>query len=191
MMNQQLLKLRYAGLAAMIGGWLVILAAISRNPWFVFTKNAFSDLGNPLANDSWLFNYGMIINGVLIFLYALYLIEVSFNKTGTIGGAFMAITGVFLVLIGYFHEGSPNHFFVSLWFFTQGDLTTLTWGLALYKDMKWHRYGLGFMALSIIGTAIAFIVPWPSTATIEAYGILIMNIWVIFMIRITPGFTVS
>jgi hypothetical membrane protein len=188
-MNQQLLKLRYAGLAVVVGGWLVILAAISRNPWFVFTENAFSDLGNPLANDPWLFNYGMIINGLLIILYSLYLIEVSFNKTGTVGGAFMTITGVFLVLIGVFHEGSPNHFFVSLWFFTQGDLTTLTWGLALYRDTKWHRYGLGFMALSIVGTAVAFVVPWPSTAVIEAYGILIMNVWVVLMTRITPGFT--
>jgi hypothetical membrane protein len=188
-MNQYLFRLRYMGLASMIGGWLVIIAAISRNPWFVFTENAFSDLGNPLANDPWVFNFGMIVNGFLIILYSLYLIEVSFNKTGAVGGGFMAITGVFLMLIGYFHEGSPYHYFVSLWFFTQGDLTILTWGLALYRDTRWSRYGLGLLALSIIGTAVAFIVPWPSTATIEAYGILMMNVWVALMTRITPAFT--
>ena len=175
----------------MIGGWLVILAAISRNSWFVFTENAFSDLGNPIANDPWVFNYGMIVNGVLIVIYGLYLIDVSFNKTGTVGGASMIITGIFLVLIGVFHEGSPNHYFVSVWFFTQGDLTVLTWGLALYRDTKWRRYGLFFVALSIVGSAVAFIVPWPSTATVEAYGILIMNVWVALMTRITSGFMES
>ncbi len=86
------------GLASALGGWLVILVAISRNPWFVFTRDAFSDLGNPLANDPWIFNYGMMINGLLIILYSLYLIEVSFNKAGTVGGGFTTITGIFLML---------------------------------------------------------------------------------------------
>ena len=175
----------------MVGGWVVILAAISRNPWFMFTDNAFSDLGNPMANDPWLFNYGMIINGLLIVLFSIYLIEASFNKTGTVGGGFMTITGAFLVLIGVFHEGSPNHFFVSLWFFTQADLAILVWGLALFRDSRWSRYGWGFLALSVVGTAVAFVVPWPSTAVVEAYGILIMNLWVVLMTMITPSFTDS
>ena len=177
------------GLASMLGGWLVILAAISRNPWFVFTENAFSDLGGPYANDPWVFNIGMIINGFLIILYSLYLIEVSFNKVGTVGGGFTTITGIFLMLLGYFHEGSPNHYFVSLWFFTQGDLSILTWGLALYKDTRWSSYGWFFLALSLVGSAVAFVVPWPSIATLEAYGILMMNLWVVLLTRITPSFT--
>ena len=165
------------------------MAAISRNPWFVFTENAFSDLGNPMANDPWLFNYGMILNGVLIVLYSIYLIDVSFNKAGTVGGAFMMITGVFLVLIGVFHEGTMHHYFVSVWFFTQSDLSILAWGLALYRERHWSRYGWLFLALSLLGPVIAYIVPWPSTATVEAFGILIMNIWVLSMNGITPRFT--
>jgi hypothetical membrane protein len=188
MLNQYLPKLRYMGPASVVGGWLVILAAISRNPWFVYTENAFSDLGNPMANDPWLFNYGMILNGVLIVLYSIYLIEVSFNKTGTVGGAFMMITGVFLMLIGVFHEGTMHHYFVSVWFFTQSDLTILTWGLALYRDRRWSSNGRLFLALSLFGPVVAYVVPWPSTATVETFGILIMNIWVLSMNGITSQF---
>ena len=180
--------LKYAGLAAFLGGWLVILIAISRNNWFVFTENAFSDLGHPLANDPWIFNTGMMLNGLLIVLYGLYLIDVSFNKTGAVGGGFMMITGVFLTLIGVFDEGSKNHYFVSVWFFTQGAITVLTWGLALYREEKWRGMGRVFIGLSLMGTVLAVIVPWPSTAMVEAWGILIMNVWVILMTRISPGF---
>ncbi len=189
MMNQYMRRLRYMGPASVIGGWLVILAAISRNPWFVFTENAFSDLGGPLASAPWVFNYGMILNGVLIILYSFYLMEVSFNKAGTVGGSFMTITGVFLMLIGFFHEGTMHHYFVSFWFFTQSDLAILAWGLALYRDRRWSSYGRPFLALSLIGPVVAYTVPWPSTATVEAFGIIIMNIWVLLMNRITPHFT--
>jgi len=173
-------------LVAFFGGWFVILAAISRNPWFVFTENAFSDLGNPLANDPWIFNYGMMLNGLFAVLYGFYLVRISFNKTSSVGGGFMIITGVFLVLIGAFPEGSQNHFFVSVWFFTQGALTVLTWGLALFNDTRWIRESRLFIALGIVGPILALLVPWPSIAVAEAYGIVIMDIWVALMTRVTP-----
>ena len=181
-------KLRYTGLVAFLGGWVVILAAISRNPWFVFTENAFSDLGNPMANDPWVFNYGMMLNGLLIVVYGFYLVHVSFSKTSSVGGGFMIITGVFLTLIGTFPEGSQNHFFVSVWFFTQGALTVLTWGLALYGDARWSLESRVFIVLGFVGPILALLVPWPSIAVAEAYGILIMDIWVALMTRITPMF---
>ena len=183
-----LYKLRYTGLTAFLGGWLVILVSISRNPWFVFTENAFSDLGNPMANDPWIFNYGMMLNGLLIALYGLYLVHVSFNKTSSVGGGFTMITGAFLILIGVFPEGSQNHFFVSVWFFTQGALTVLTWGLALFRDTRWSMEGAVFLVLSVVGSLVALIVPWPSIAVAEAYGILILDVWVVIMTRITSGF---
>ena len=179
-------RLRYTGLVAFLGGWVVILAAISRNPWFVFTENAFSDLGNPVANDPWIFNYGMMLNGLLIVVYGFYLIHVSFNKTSSVGAGFMMITGTFLMLIGVFPEGSQNHYFVSVWFFTQGALTVLTWGLALYRGTRWSWEGVIFLVLSLGGSLIAFLVPWPSIAVAEAWGIIIMDIWVAMMTRITP-----
>ena len=177
------------GWASMVSGWLVILLAISRNPWFVFTENAFSDLGAASANDPWLFNVGMILTGVMIVLFAVHLFEVSINKISRIGGASMALTGLMLMMIGFFPEGTPYHYMVSVWFFSQGALTVLIWGLALMREETWRKYGQIFTVMGITGPIIAVIVPWPSTAVAEAYGILVLNIWVALMTGLTPRFT--
>jgi len=159
------------GWASIVAGWLVILLAISRNPWFVFTENAFSDLGSASANDPWLFNLGMILTGVMIVLYAVHLLEVSINKASRVGGASMALTGLMLMMIGSFPEGTPYHYTVSIWFFSQGALTVLIWGLALMGETPWRKYGLIFTFMGIVGPIIALIVPWSSTAVAETYGI--------------------
>ncbi len=175
-------RLRVLGLVSGISGWLVILASIQRNPWFVFTDYAFSDLGGSMATDAWLFSNGMILTGLMIVFYGFYLVHVSFNKPTTVGAAFLMITGVFLTLIGVFPSGTKHHYFVSVWFFTQSDLSILAWGTGLIGGKK---DGLGklFVALGILGPLLAVIVPWPSTAVVEAFGILIMNIWVALMFR--------
>ncbi len=183
--------LRHTGLLGFLGGWLIIFLAISRNSWFVFTENAFSDLGNPAANDPWIFNYGMMLNGLLVLLYGLYLVYVSFNKRGSVGGAFMMITGVFLILIGCFPEGTRHHTFVSYWFFIQGDLSILVWGLALIQERRWRRESWVFLLLSTLGPLGAVLIPWPSIAAVETYGILLMNTWVIIMRHITPEFPIT
>ena len=182
-------KLRYMGWASIVAGWLVILLTISRNPWFVFTENAFSDLGSASANDPWLFNLGMILTGVMIVLYAVHLLEVSINKASRVGGASMALTGLMLMMIGSFPEGTPYHYTVSIWFFSQGALTVLIWGLALMGETPWRKYGLIFTFMGIVGPIIALIVPWSSTAVAETYGILVLNLWVALMTKLTPRFT--
>ncbi|MCW4012197.1 MAG: DUF998 domain-containing protein [Candidatus Bathyarchaeota archaeon] len=182
-------RLRYMGWASIVSGWLVILLAISRNPWFVFTKNAFSDLGASSANDPWLFNVGMILTGVMIGLYSVHLFEASINKMSGVGGVSMALTGFMLMMIGLFPEGTPYHYTVSVWFFSQGALTVLIWGLALIGETKWRKVGQVFTFMGIVGPVIAVIVPWPSTATVEAYGILVLNLWVALMTWLTPRLT--
>jgi len=177
------------GWASTVSGWLVILLAISRNPWFVFTENALSDLGAASANDPWLFNVGMILTGAMIMLYAVHLLEVSINKLSRVGGASMAITGLMLTMIGCYPEGTPYHYTVSVWFFSQGALTVLIWGLALIGEVTWRKYGLIFTFMGIAGPIIAVFVPWSSTAVAEAYGILVLNIWVALMTGLTPRFT--
>jgi hypothetical membrane protein len=182
MRSETLDRLRSLGIVSGISGWLVILASIKRNPWFVFTEHAFSDLGGPEATDAWFFSNGMILTGLLIILYGVYLVHESFNKSTTVGAAFLMITGVFLTLIGVFPSGTKHHYFVSVWFFTQSDLSILAWGMGLIGG---KRDGLGklYVALGVIGPLLAVFVLWPSTAVVEAFGILIMNIWVALMFK--------
>jgi hypothetical membrane protein len=174
---------KYFGVASGLSGWVVILTAISRNSWFVFTENALSDLGGPLASASWIFNKGLMFTGLLIICYSFYLVSISDNKPSTVGGCFLLITGVFLVLIGVFPSGTPHHYFVSVWFFTQADLSIIATGIGLAQTVN-KRYGLVFLGLGLVGPIIAYVVDWPSIAVLEVYGIIIMNIWVILMMRL-------
>lgn len=176
-------RLRYLGVTSGVCGWLVILVSSTLNPWFVFTEHAFSDLGGRLSSVPWVFNYGMMFTGVLIVLYGVYLVRVSSNKIMTVGSAFTMVSGMFLVLIGVFPTGIKHHFFVSVWFFTQTDIAIGTWGLGLVKGG--HK-GTGnlLLGMSVFGPLIAALVDWPSTAVVEAFGILIMNVWVVMMSRL-------
>lgn len=174
---------RFAGLVAVILFYIVSLLSIHYNSWFIFTKHAFSDLGGLEAQKSGIYNWGMIILGVLVLLYSLTLIQDAINKVETVGGAFTFIAGIFLALIGIFPSGTQPHNFVSTWFFIQAELAMLAWGLGLLLN-DWKDFGKVILALGILGPIGAIVIQWPSVATIEAYGIVIIDVWVVLLLKI-------
>ncbi|MCG2870075.1 MAG: DUF998 domain-containing protein, partial [Vulcanisaeta sp.] len=121
--------IRYSGIIAVILAWVVIAVSISVNPWFVFTKNAFSDLGGPYATDPWIYNYGLIITSVFVDLYSINLLLTSRNKVESFASAFVFVAGLFLALIGIYHAGTRPHVFVSTWFFVQMDMALIALGI--------------------------------------------------------------
>lgn len=175
-------RFKYLGLASGFSGWFVIIVAIWLNPWFVFTEHAFSDLGGRLSSVPWVFNNGMMFTGLLIIAYGFYLVSVSINRILKTGSLFTMISGLALFLIGMYPSGTDPHNFVSVWFFAQTDLAIGAWGLGL-RDENRSMGGL-LLALSVIGPIGAILIDWPSTAVVEAYGIILMNIWVILMTRL-------
>lgn len=174
-------KLFVLGIFALVYAWVVIVVAAALNPWFVFTSNAFSDLGAGSSTDPWLFNYGMMSVGALIVVYSYSLTSLSENRTEVVGSSFFLISGIFLVLIGYFHEGTYPHLFVSYWFFIQSDLAILVWGLGLMIRGR-RNLGTVFAALGIVSPIVAVVVNWPSTATVEAFGIAVIDAWTVLMV---------
>ena len=174
---------RYTGLAAAILFYVVSLLSIYYNSWFIFTEHAFSDLGGPEAQKSWIYNGGMITLGVLMLFYSLTLIQDAINKVETVGGAFTFIAGIFLALIGIYPSGTQPHNFVSTWFFTQVELGMLIWSLGLLLN-DWKSFGKVILAMGILGPIGAIVIPWPSVATIEAYGIVIIDVWVVLLLKI-------
>jgi hypothetical membrane protein len=174
---------KYCGVAAAIVAWLIFAYTISINPWFIFREHAFSDLGGPMSSDPNIYNAGMMASGALIVLYSLRCLEDSSNKLETVGGAFLAMAGVFLVFIGVYPSGTRPHGFISYWFFAQADLAIAAWGLGLIGRGE-RDLGVVVAALGLISPLVAFLVPWPSTAMAEAFGIVVMNFWVVLMQRV-------
>lgn len=175
--------LRLIGLATVILAWLVLYLSVQRNPWFVFTEHAFSDLGGALAVNPAAFNNGMKALGGLFILYALVLIIDSANKVEAAGGAFAVVAGGFLVLIGFYPSGITLHAFVSLWFFLQTDLAIITWGLGILVS-GWRGFGAVVTGIGVVGPLAAAVVPWPSIAVLEAFCIALMSLWVVLMLRL-------
>jgi len=175
--------LRFSGVIAAVLAWFVIGLAIYYNSWFVFTRDALSDLGGPNANVPWVYNYGLIITAIFVVLYSVYLILDAKNKMEVVGGAFVAIAGIFLALIGVYYAGTRPHVFVSTWFFVQMDLAMLIYSLGLLFE-RLKVYGFLLIVMSVIGPVVALLVKWPSAATLEVFGIIIIDLWVFLMIGV-------
>ncbi len=173
---------RFAGIEAGILVWMVILLSISYNPWFVFTEHAFSDLGGPRAEKPWVFNYGLMIVSVFGLLYSLSLIKDATNKVETVGGAFMFTANIFLALVGFYPSGTTPHTFVSTWFFIQADLAIVTWGIGLLLRGR-KVFGMVSTTMGILGPLVAALIEWPSIATLEAYGIIMIDAWMVLMLK--------
>ncbi len=175
--------LRLVGIGGAVLAWVLIYLAVQRNPWFIVTEHAFSDLGGPLATDPGFFNTGLIGLGGLFTLYALVLLQDAMNKVETAGSAFAWVAGVFLTLIGVYPSGTAPHVFVSLWFFVQADLAVTAWGVGMLLS-GWDRVGAVVTGLGVVGPLIAMAAPWPSLAVTEVFGIALIDVWVALMLRV-------
>ena len=175
------------GPAAAIVAWIVIgIAWILNSDWFVLTRHAFSDLGGPGSCCPQLYNYGLILVGVLVSLYGVGCFLAASSKPGTAGAAYMALAGVFLALIGVFPSGTRHHVFVSTWFFVQSDLALLLllWEAARGHDSMLSRLALAATVLAFpVAGVVDLLVGWPSAAVLEAYGIIIIDLGVVAVTR--------
>jgi len=173
---------RFTGLLASVLFWAVTSLAIIYNPWFSLMMHAFSDLGGSMANQPWIYNYGLMITGAVALMYAFALIEDARNKVEVVGGAFMFIAGVFLALIGIYPSGTKPHTFVSSWFFTQADLAMGTWGIGLVLENR-KALGIASVAMGLLAPFAAVLIKWPSVAVLEAYGIILISAWIVLMLK--------
>ncbi|WP_456422175.1 DUF998 domain-containing protein [Thermococcus sp.] len=161
-------KLVWSGFIGGLIYWLFVAWSISQNHWFSFWRNALSDLGGSGANSPWIYNAGLIATSMFVLVFSLYLILTATTKAQTVGGAYISVSAIFLALIGIFHEGTRPHIFVSTYFFVQFFVGALIYGLGSGKTVK--KASTLLFVLSVVG---AFF-PWPSTALLETYEILLV-----------------
>ncbi|MCE4606379.1 MAG: DUF998 domain-containing protein [Desulfurococcales archaeon] len=163
------------GILSPILAWIVIFISRYKNPWFDVFGDAYSDLGGPKASDAWIYNYGLISVGILLLIYGVLITWKTIGKLGITGGAYLALAGVFLSLIGLFHSGTRPHTFVSTWFFIQADIAIIL----LAANYRASLLGKILLIVSLLAFPVAILVGvtirWPSTAILETYGIIIID----------------
>uniref|UniRef100_A0A7C4FFB8 DUF998 domain-containing protein n=1 Tax=Thermofilum pendens TaxID=2269 RepID=A0A7C4FFB8_THEPE len=162
-----------AGLSAFPAFHLVVALAVARNSWWSFWEHAFSDLGGPRAADPWVYNYGLVLLGVLLALFSLGLLSASRSNGAAFASGLYFTAGIFLALIGIYPSGTRPHTFVSTWFYAQSFLATLALGLALLHEKR-RLPGAVLLLLSLSPAPLAYLVEvlvgWPSVAAIEYFG---------------------
>ena len=114
------------GVLVILLPWVFIAIAIHLNPWFHVNVNALSDLGgnvygsgrHPDPDFPSVYNDGLILSGLVIGLFSISAIWNSRSRSEIIGLSFFILDGLFLALVGVYHEGTAPHVFLAEWFFS-------------------------------------------------------------------------
>ena len=170
---------------AIFAAWVTILLSMILNPWFRITSGALSDLGggnlilngHPSPTDPWVYNYGLILTGIFIAAFAAFSSKAVDNKIENAGLSFFIISGLFLALIGIYHEGTYPHDFVSIWFFVLSSISFFTIGISLVFHFR--KYGVFMILFLISAWNVYSLIHWQSTAEDEIFGILVIDIVVL------------
>ena len=168
------------GVAALASIFLWISAAWLINPSFDFYTGALSALGSPGATDPWVYNVGLMFTSILIVAYSTGLMLYSRNVIQIVGVSFFIVAAMFLALIGIYHGGTYPHDFVSMWFFIQADMAIIIWGAGTFLYRK--IIGAYSLVIALSATFFAYILRWPSSAELEAFGTCAISLWVVITI---------
>ena len=156
----RVMMLRISGFCGVAGPLIaisLILAAVSRSPWFSWTGNYLSDLGiNP--NVAVLFNSGLIIGGALTAIFAIGLKTTLPGLTrGGVGAITLFLAAVALCCVGIFPEttGIIHRSFAEV-FFVLSVITLLLIGSAMMRQPSERNLGL-LIFITGLFTCVPFI----------------------------------
>jgi len=149
--------------------------SIVSSPWFSWTQHALSDLGIQ-QNTAAVFNHGLILGGILAFIFSFGLIQMLSNK---IGAYLLALSSFALIGIGVFPETLfVLHFFTSAMFFVLLTIALLIIGLTSKKNSFEHKMGTVALMLALIAIgSIVFLFYFDGIAIAEAFSCFPAFVW--------------
>ncbi len=181
-------------LAAYVGPLFVLFTiglAILLAPHWTWTDNALSDLGHYTRTDIGLnpllraivFNTGLMVAGVLMFWFSVWLIRQMDDRPSQVSVLPLTVSVVFLVAIGVFSENfSPTHYIVSVGFFLSFPFSMWFMGLSWlrFRELRW------FAALSLVLPFVSVylwwgtyekVMPWTNVAIPEILTAMTAIVW--------------
>jgi hypothetical membrane protein len=153
------MRLRISGICGFLApvfAFAFIFSAVVSYPQFSWVDNALSDLGVVAGVTAVLFNSGLIISGVLCFIFATGLFVFLGEKAvGRMGAFVLVLASLALVAIGVFPESVRHvHYFVSVAFFV-----LLPVSMLVIVEAFWLM-GQVRMAVFTLLVAIVAATPW-------------------------------
>jgi hypothetical membrane protein len=144
------------GILAPILAFAFIFSAIASYSQFSWVENALSDLGVVSGVTAVVFNFGLIVGGVLCFVFATGLFAfLGERAVGRVGAFVLGAATLALVAIGVFPESvRPVHYMVSVAFFV-----LLPISLLIVTGAFWFK-GQVRMAVFTLLVAVVAVAPW-------------------------------
>ena len=101
--------MKWCGICSTIAFWTFTLISIKTNGWFKLEEHTYSKLGVPeLSENFWIFWLGLLLGGALMITYGIWMMR-SESKVQAVGGAYVALSGVFMMIIAPIHAGVESH----------------------------------------------------------------------------------
>lgn len=174
---------RVAGVIGLLCPALVLICigfSIYISPWFSWTDNCLSDLGE--SNAAAIFNNGLIVGGVMGMVFAIGLYKSGFfkSKLGHLGLIFFFLGVIALFAIGTFPITTGSlHAYAAFAFFICAPLSMLMGGVSIFGSGN-RVLGSSVITLSIIAFLPLFIHRlWMYCAIAEMVIIIPVAIFVI------------
>ncbi len=170
----QIIKPKFAAYLGIIGPiWALvsIFISIALSPWFSWTHNALSDLGNYATSSvAILYNSGLIIAAIFAMIFALgFYAQEKERIIARIGVFFLFITAISLLGVAVFSEDFGSiHFYFSVALFGLFIITCFILGAHYISVTKTRWLGILSFVIAVIAI-IGWLIPWgPGVAIPES-----------------------
>ena len=170
----------YAGILTVLLFSIFLLASLAIHKNFSFMKNSLSDLGRLGAKNSWVFNAGLIISGIFLFLFSISFFVEQVRLLKRICGIFLIISSILAIMIGLSPKGTPFHNPVSVVYYNIFMGATFIYGI---DELRLKRYPPGLYSVLIlpVGYLTYFLYTVIGFATAELGVAILLLLWVLFI----------
>ncbi len=152
------------GMAAPIIAYIFIGVAILFNrEWFRWYDEPLSNLGEAGASYSNIFNVGLVLAGILGFLFAMAIFRLIETRVGVLGVSLFTAGMIFLILIGIFPEGTTPHIYVAIAFYALAIAGITLVGIDQMLDFTEPMWGIFFLSsvgLSLAAVYLVYTIPY-------------------------------
>lgn len=170
-----------AGLLAPVVTLGAIFLATLLSPTFGWTTEPLSHLGSAGEPTRPLFNYGLILGGLVSVPFAHRLLSTARNRLELVGSGAFVLTGSAMALVGVFPMGTDHHLPAAVSFYALLSASTWLYGggnlRAGDRRLGWTTVGLGVCNLLAWVVYVAVFASSLSLALPELVGALALGGW--------------
>ena len=149
----------YCGLLTPLIGYVLIIISIPMHRDFRLTKSSLSDLGEVGVAYNNVFNFALIVSGILFLIFVLGMLRRTETRVGDIGIFGLAIGAIFLSLTGIFPKSTSPHMLIAVLFYSVSIGGLILYGLDKFLEFEpvwavliWSSLGFTAIAIGLVST---------------------------------------